>query len=97
MKIKLYLDDVLKEEFVEDGFAVLVKTKNVSVINLFSEEKAFVSPYYDKEYFLPNGNVCTIRISMAPVFQEAANNMKQFKGLKHVEICNGNAKLQIEY
>ena len=97
MKIKLYVDDVLKEEFVEEGFAVLIKTKNVSIVNLFSEEKTIVSPYYDKEYLLPNGNLYTIRISTSPIFLKAANIMKQFKGLKYVEICDGNTNIQIEY
>lgn len=96
MKIKLYIDDVLKEECIEDGFVILVKRKNTSFVNLFSDEKAMVSPYYEKEYLLPNGNLYIIGISTSPVFQEAANIVKQFKGLKYVELCDGNAKLQIE-
>jgi len=96
MKIKLYVDDVLKEEYIDDGFVILVKRKNTSFVNLFSDEKAMVSPYYEKEYLLPNGSLYMIRISTSPVFQEAANIMKQFKGLKYVELCDGNAKLQIE-
>ena len=96
MKIKLYVDDVLKEEYIDDGFVILVKRKNTSFVNLFSDEKGIVSPYYEKEYLLPNGNLYIIRISTSPVFQEAANVVKQFKGLKYVELCDGNAKLQIE-
>lgn len=95
MKIKLYVDDVLKEECVEDGFVILVKTKNMSFVNLFSDEKNIACPYYEKEYLVPNGNLYTLRISTSPVFQKAANIMKQFKGLNYVEICDGNAKLQI--
>ena len=96
MKIKLYIDDVLKEECIDNGFVILVKRKNTSFVNLFSDEKAMVSPYYEKEYLLPNGNLYIIGISTSPVFQEAANIVKQFKGLKYVELCDGNAKLQIE-
>ena len=96
MKIKLYVDDVLKEEYIDDGFVILIKRKNTSFVNLFSDEKGIVSPYYEKEYLLPNGNLYIIRISTSPVFQEAANVVKQFKGLKYVELCDGNAKLQIE-
>ena len=96
MKIKLYIDDVLKEEYIDDGFVILVKRKNTSFVNLFSDEKAMVSPYYEKEYLLPNGSLYIIRISTSPVFQEASNIVKQFKGLKYVELCDGNAKLQIE-
>lgn len=96
MKIKLYIDDVLKEEYIDNGFVILVKRKNTSFVNLFSDEKAMVSPYYEKEYLLPNGNLYIIGISTSPVFQEAANIVKQFKGLKYVELCDGNAKLQIE-
>ena len=96
MKIKLYVDDVLKEEYIDDGFVILVKRKNTSFVNLFSDEKAIVSPYYEKEYLLPNGNLYIIGISTSSVFQEVANIVKQFKGLKYVELCDGNAKLQIE-
>ena len=96
MKIKLYVDDVLKEEYIDDGFVILVKRKNASFVDLCSDEKAIVSPYYEKEYLLPNGNLYIIRISTSPVFQEASNIMKQFKGLKYIELCDGNAKLQIE-
>ena len=97
MKIKLYVDNVLKEECNVDGFVILVKRKNTRFLNLFSDEKAIVSPYYDKEYLLPNGNLYTIRISTSPIFLKAANIMKQFKGLKYVEICDGNTNIQIEY
>lgn len=97
MKIKLYVDNVLKEECNDDGFVVLVKRKNTRFFNLFYDDKAIVSPYYEKEYLLPNGNLYIIGISTSPVFQEAANIVKQFKGLKYVELCDGNAKLQIEY
>lgn len=97
MKIKLYVDDVLKEEYIDDGFVILVKRKNTSFVNLFSDEKGMVSPYYEKEYLLPNGSIYMIRISTSPVFQEASNIVKQFKGLKYVELCDGNATLQIEY
>ena len=97
MKIKLYVDDVLKEEYIDDGFVILVKRKNTSFVNLFSDEKGMVSPYYEKEYLLPNGSLYMIRISTSPVFQEASNIVKQFKGLKYVELCDGNATLQIEY
>ena len=96
MQIKLYIDDVLKEEYIDDGFVILVKRKNTSFVNLFSDEKGMVSPYYEKEYLLPNGSLYIIRISTSPVFQEASNIVKQFKGLKYVELCDGNAKLQIE-
>ena len=96
MKIKLYVDDVLKEEYIDDGFVILVKRKNTSFVNLFSDEKAIVSPYYEREYLLPNGSLYMIRISTSPVFQEAAHIVKQFRGLKYVELCDGNAKLQIE-
>ena len=96
MKIKLYVDNVLKEECNDDGFVILVKRKNTSFVNLFSDEKGIVSPYYEKEYLLPNGNLYIIRISTSPVFQEASNIVKLFKGLKYVELCDGNAKLQIE-
>ena len=96
MKIKLYVDDVLKEEYIDDGFVILVKRKNASFVDLCSDEKAIVSPYYEKEYLLPNGNLYIIRISTSPVFQEASNIVKLFKGLKYVELCDGNAKLQIE-
>ena len=96
MKIKLYIDDVLKEECIDNGFVILVKRKNTSFVNLFSDEKGMVSPYYEKEYLLPNGSLYIIRISTSPVFQEASNIVKQFKGLKYVELCDGNAKLQIE-
>lgn len=96
MKIKLYVDNVLKEECNDDGFVILVKRKNTRFINLFYDEKAIVSPYYEKEYLLPNGNLYIIGISTSPVFQEAANIVKQFKELKYVELCDGNAKLQIE-
>ena len=97
MKIKLYIDDVLKEECIDNGFVILVKRKNTSFVNLFSDEKDMVSPYYEKEYLLPNGSLYMIRISTSPVFQEASNIVKQFKGLKYVELCDGNATLQIEY
>ena len=97
MKIKLYIDDVLTEECIDDGFVILVKRKNTSFVNLFSDEKGMVSPYYEKEYLLPNGSLYMIRISTSPVFQEASNIVKQFKGLKYVELCDGNATLQIEY
>ena len=97
MKIKLYIDDVLTEECIDDGFVILVKRKNTSFVNLFSDEKGMVSPYYEKEYLLPNGSIYMIRISTSPVFQEASNIVKQFKGLKYVELCDGNATLQIEY
>ena len=96
MKIKLYVDNVLKEECNDDGFVILVKRKNTRFLNLFSDEKAIVSPYYEKEYLLPNGNLYIIGISTSSVFQEVANIVKQFKGLKYVELCDGNAKLQIE-
>ena len=65
-------------------------------MNLFSNEKAIVSPYYEREFLLPNGSLYMIGISTSPVFQEAAHIVKQFKGLKYVELCDGNAKLQIE-
>lgn len=98
MKIKLYIDDVLKEECTEEGFVVLLGTETM-IINLFSapNKKDIVFPYSEKKYSLPNGALYTIRISTSPAFQEACNIMKQFKDLKFIEICDGNAKLQIDY
>lgn len=95
MKIELYIDNVLKEESIEDGFVILVETKSTSFVKIFSDEQGVVSPYYDKEYLFPNGNLYKIRISTAPVFQKAADMMKQFEGLKYVVLCDGNARLQI--
>lgn len=97
MKIELYIDNILKEESIEDGFVILVETKNTNFVKIFSDERDIVSPYYDKEYLFPNGSLYKIRISTAPVFQKIADIMKQFKGLKYVEICDGNARLQIYY
>lgn len=97
MRIKLYVDGVLKEECVEEGFVILVKTKNTSFVNIFSDKKDIACPYYEKEYLFPNGNLYTLRVSTSPVFQKAAEIMKQFKGLNYVEICAENAMLQIDY
>ena len=96
MKIKLYVDDVLKEECVEEGFVVFWGTKKMSVINLFSGTD-IVFPYTDKNFLFPNGVLYTIRISTSPAFYDACNMMNQFKGLKFIEICDGDAKLQIDY
>ncbi len=95
MKIKLYVDDVLKEEYVEDGFVAFLGTKKMSVINLLSGTD-IILPYVDKKILFPNGVLYTIRISTSPAFLEACNMMKQFKGL-FVEICDDNARLIIEY
>lgn len=97
MTIKLYVDDVLKEECAEDGFIVSVRTKNMNIFNLFSDEKNLVLPCSEKSYLFPNGAVYALKISTSPVYSEVCNIMKDFKGLTFMEICDGNAKLQIDY
>lgn len=96
MKIKLYVDDVLKEECAEEGFVVHCGSEKMSMLNLFSG-KDVIHPYRDKEFVFPNGTVYTVRISTSPFFRDACAIMNQYEGLTFIEICDGNAKLQINY
>lgn len=96
MTIKLYVDDILQEEYTDDGFVVLVRSEKMSMFNLFSAEDV-VLPWREKIFLLPNGAQYTIWISTSPALQEACRIMKQFKGLRLLELCDGNAKILIDY
>ncbi len=96
MTIKLYVDDILQEEYTDDGLVVLVRSKKMSMINLFSAEDV-VLPWSEKHFLLPNGAEYTIRISTSPALREACRIMKQFKGLRFLELCDGKARLLIDY
>lgn len=96
MKIKLYVDGVLKDECVEEGFVVHCGSEKMSMLNLFSG-KDIINPYCDKELVFPNGTSYKIRISKSPYFSEVCKIVKQYKGLTFVEICDGNAKLLIDF
>lgn len=96
MKIKLYVDGVLQEECVEEGFVVHCGSEKMSILNIFSG-KDVIKPYCDKEFVFPNGATYKIRISKSPYFGEVCKMVKQYEGLTFVDICDGNVKLQIDF
>ena len=94
MKIKIYADDVLTEEYEEEGFILFLGTKTMNILNLFDGWRKI--PYDQKEYLFPNGSLYQLKITTDPNFQEVLNIMNEFKGLILIELCEGNEKLQVE-
>lgn len=94
MKIKIYADGVLTEEYAEDGFILFLGTKTMTILNLFDAWRKI--PCNQKEYLFPNGSLYQLKITTDPIFQEALDIMNEFKGLILIELCEGNVKLQVE-
>ena len=97
MKIKFYINDVLREEHIEQGMVVMVRAENMSMFNMLGNSvESLISPYVDKEFLLSNGCLCQIRISQAKLFHEACEIMNGFEGMKIVVFQCGEARLEIE-
>ena len=94
MKIKIYADDVLTEEYEEDGFILFFGTKTMNILNLFDAWRKISCN--QKEYLFPNGSLYQLKISTDPVFQEVLDIMNEFKGLILIELCEDNVKFQVE-
>ena len=100
MKIKVFHDACLKEEFSVEGFLNSIKLNEENSINFFmidGEDGEELSPYTVKEIELDDGNILTLRISHSEVFSEAIEIIKKFKNLKICEVELGNISFEVEY
>ena len=97
MKIKFYINNVLREEHIEQGMVVMVRAKNMNMFNMLGNStESLISPYVDKDFLFPNGCLCQIRISKAELFFETFEIMRTFEGMKMVVFQCGDARLEIE-
>ena len=96
MKIKYYVNDVLKEESSQTGIVLYVGVGKVSMFNLISIGSEFLAPCVERKFPLSDGRQIRIKISQAELFEDAYKKMKQFEGMKIVEVNGDDVKLEIE-
>ena len=100
MKINVFHDACLKEEFSFEGFLNSIKLNEENLINFFmigGEDGEELSPYTVKEIELDSGNVLTLRISHSEVFSEAIEIIKKYKNMKICEAELGNISFEVKY
>ena len=92
MKIRIYENGVLREEFTEDGFVCGVRCGE---INAFNIGEGRLSPCSAREISVGGENV-RLRTTTSPDLADVMEIMKRFRGMKLVTIEKGNAKVEIE-
>ncbi|MBQ8448100.1 MAG: hypothetical protein IJX27_04115 [Clostridia bacterium] len=92
MKIRIYENGVIKEEFTEEGFVCSVRCGDMNAYNI--GEGRF-SPCTTREIFVGGENV-RIRITTSPDLADIMEIMKRFPGVKLVAVEKGNVKVEIE-
>ncbi len=92
MKIRIYENGVLKEEFTAEGFVCGVQCGE---INAFNIGEGYFSPCHIREISV-GGEKITIKITTSPDLADVMEIMKRFRGMKLVTVEKGNAKVEIE-
>ena len=95
MRIKFFVDDILQEERVEEGFLVKAKTVGMGSVAIVDIPEV-IAPFVDQEFAVPDGKKFSVQISKAEIFEEACGIMRNFPNLKVLEIRYKNAKIEIE-
>jgi hypothetical protein len=91
MKIKIYENGILREEFYEDGFVFYVRYKDINILNIGDGR---FSPCTTREIYV-GGDPIRLRITTSPDLADIMEIINRFDGLNVVSVENGNAKLEI--
>ena len=95
MRIKFFVDDVLQEERLVDGFVVQASAVDLGPVSIVGIPE-IIAPFVDQEFTVHDGKKFTVRISKAEIFEEACEIMRGFPNLKVLEIRYKNARIEIE-
>ena len=92
MKIKIYENGVLKEEFTEDGFICCLNCGDINLINI---GEGYFSHCHTREISV-GGEKNRIKITASPNLADVMEILKRFRGMKLVTVEKGNAMLEME-
>ena len=92
MKIRIYENGDLRDEFSEEGFVCGVRCGEMNAFNI---GEGRLSPCTAREFFVGGENV-RVRTTTSPVLADVIEIMKRFRGMKLVTIEKGNAKVEVE-
>lgn len=92
MKIKIYENGILREEFYEDGFVFYVRHKDINILNIGDGR---FSPCTTREISVGGENV-RVRTTTSPDLAGVMGILKRFRGIKLVTIEKGSAKIEVE-
>lgn len=92
MKIKIYENGVLTEEFFEEGFVCGVRCGEMNAFNI---GEGGLSPCSTCEISV-GGKAVRVKTTTSPDLSDVTEILKRFRGIKLVTIEEGNAKVEIE-
>ena len=92
MKIKIYENGILREEFYEDGFVFYVRHKDINILNIGDGR---FSPCTTREIYV-GGDPIRLRTTTSPDLAGVMEILKRFRGIKLVTIEKGSAKIEVE-
>lgn len=92
MKIRIYENEVLKEEFAEEGFVCGVSCGEINAFNIGENE---LTPFITREISVGGENV-RVRTTTSPELVGVMEILKHFRGIKLVTIEKGSAKIEVE-
>ena len=98
MKIKIFVDEVLKfEETVTDDVMLnSVRIKDFSVFDFIHVKNDYPKPYVEKTYSLDGNESFKLIFSSHEVFQESIRLMKNFSGLTVMDLHFDNVHVLAE-
>lgn len=92
MKIRIYENGVIREEFTEEGLVYSVRCGELNVINIGD---GHFSPCTTREFSV-GGETVRLKITVSPDLTGVMKIIKRFCGMKLITVEKGNAKVEIE-